>query len=64
MVTGQLLRLSSATSGGVLDITFAVVLHISSSRCCYRLYERSFSYYAPNSTKINDTLFRANNLCR
>jgi hypothetical protein len=48
MMTGQLLRLSSAMSGGVLDITLAVVLDISSSRCCYRLYERSFSYYAPN----------------
>jgi hypothetical protein len=50
MVTGQLLRLLFETSGGVLDITFAVALHISSSRC-YRLYERSFSYYAPNSTR-------------
>jgi hypothetical protein len=29
-----------------LDITLAVVLDISC--CCYRLYERSFSYYAPN----------------
>jgi hypothetical protein len=31
MVTGQLLQLSSAMSGGVLDITLAVVLDISSS---------------------------------
>jgi hypothetical protein len=48
MMTGQLLRLSSAMSGGVLEITLAIVLDISSSRCCYRLYERSFPYCAPN----------------
>jgi hypothetical protein len=48
MVTGQLLRLSPAMCGGVLDITLAVVLDISSSRCCYRLFERSFSYFALN----------------
>jgi hypothetical protein len=28
---------------------FAVVLDMSSWCCCYRLYERTFSYYAPNN---------------
>jgi hypothetical protein len=31
--------------------TFAVVLYISSSRCCYRLYERSFSIMHQISTR-------------
>jgi hypothetical protein len=33
---------------GHLFITFAVALHISTSRCCYRLYERSFSDFRAN----------------
>jgi hypothetical protein len=50
------LRLSSAMSGGYwtsLFMNFTVVLDFSSSCCCHRLCERSFSYYAP---EINDTI--------
>jgi hypothetical protein len=36
----------------LLFMNFTVVLDISSSsRCCHRLCERLFSYYAPNSTR-------------
>jgi hypothetical protein len=34
----------------LLFMNFTVALDISSSRCGHRLCERSFSYYAPNST--------------
>jgi hypothetical protein len=48
MYEDQKVHLFRPSLGFLVKAQAAVVLDISSSRCCCRLYVRSFSYYAPN----------------